>query len=88
MTTAKILTSEQKLYVDDCLKSVKTEEKAIHLADQPRHLLTRGGFRLTKWVSNSQEVSKSIPEEERAKDFKTLDFNYEILPTEWALGMQ
>jgi hypothetical protein len=81
-------TVNRNFYVDDCLKSVKTEEQAIRLANQLCHLLARGGFRLTKWVSNSREVMKSIPEEERAKDFKTLDFNYEILPTERALGMK
>ena len=81
-------TVNRNFYVDDCLKSVKCEQQAIRLANQLCHLLARGGFRLTKWVSNNIDVLKSIPEERRAKDFKTLDFNYETLPTERALGMQ
>jgi len=31
-----------------------------------RELLSKGGFKLTKWISNSKEVSDSIPEPDRA----------------------
>ena len=44
-----IETVKQNFYVDDCLKSVKTEDTAIILADQLSKLLQKGGFRLTKW---------------------------------------
>ena len=50
-----------------------------------RDLLGKGGFRLTKWLSNDKEVVKSIPETERAT-VKTLDFD-DVL-TERALGVQ
>lgn len=43
-------------YVDDCLKSVSTEQQAIALRRDLRDLCSQGGFKLTKWVSNSRAV--------------------------------
>ena len=74
-------------YVDDCLKSVRDDETAVRLVGQLRNLLAEGGFRLTKWVSNSREVLRSIPESERAKGIKSLDLEYDYLPMERALGL-
>ena len=62
------------------IKSVKSEKEAIQLANQLRELLAKGGFRLTKWVSNSREVINSFPESERAASAKDLDL--ESLPVE------
>ena len=76
----------KNFYVDDCLKSVATTDEAVKLAGDLRDLLAKGGFRLTKWLSNDKEVLKSIPESERATSVKTLDFS-DIL-TERALGVQ
>ena len=81
-----IETVKQNFYVDDCLKSVKTEDIAITLADQLSKLLQKGGFRLMKWLSNSRKVIESIPQSERAKSVKMLDFEH--LPSERALGIQ
>ena len=78
-----ISTVQSNFYVDDCLKSVDNEEEAIDLAKQLMELLKLGGFRLTKWVSNSRKVIASIPENERASAVKNLD-----LPVGRALGMQ
>ena len=79
-------TVKHNFYVDDCLKSVKTVDTAITLADQLSKLLQNGGFRLTKWVSNSKKVIESIPQSERAKSVKLLGFDR--LPSERALGIQ
>ena len=51
-------------------------------------MLARGGFRLTKWSSNSRKFLSSIPEEEKAKGFQDLDFDEDNLPMERALGIQ
>ena len=51
-------------YVDDLLKSIHSEEAAIQLVKELIEILKRGGFRLTKWLSNSQVVLKSIPSSE------------------------
>ena len=53
-------------YVDDCLFSVENEDKAINILKKLKSLLKKGGFNLTKWLSNSPKVLNSIPEEEKS----------------------
>lgn len=74
-------------YVDDCLKSVRSEEEAVSLCNDLVAILDSGGFRLTKWVSNSRAVLSAIPEEERAKELRDLDLNLDTRPVERALGV-
>ena len=81
-----IETVERNFYVDGCLKSVREEEEAVILARKLRELLARGGFKLTKWLSNSKKVIESLPESERASIVKNLDFN--SWSVERALGVQ
>ena len=54
-------TVNKNFYVDDCLKSVPTISKAVN---QLTALLAKGGFYLTKWLSNRCEVLASTPHEE------------------------
>ena len=49
-------------------------------------LLAKGRFHLTKWISNSREVSEEIPPGERAPSIASLDL--EDLPIDRALGTQ
>ena len=74
-------------YVDDCLKSVASVEKGIWLTAELRALTQRGGFRLTKWVSNCKELMSSIPESEWSKNLKSVNLDYESLPSEKAFGV-
>ena len=85
---AVVETVKRNFYVDDCLRSVATDTQAVRLAGQLRELLSRGGFRLTKWISNSKEVIKSVPESERAPSVKDLDLDKNSALTERALGVQ
>ena len=78
-------TVENNFYVDDCLKSVETEEAAIRLVNQLNKLLALGGFRLTKWMSNRRNILTSIPASERAKSVMDLDLDH--LPVERTLGV-
>ncbi|XP_067275485.1 uncharacterized protein [Pseudorasbora parva] len=78
----------KNFYVDDCLKSVATEEKAVALVREVMKLCSSGGFHLTKWVSNSRALLGSIPDHERAAEVKDLDLEHDELPVERALGMQ
>ena len=80
-----IQTVRRNFYVDDCLKSVEDNQQASRLVDQLRQLLAKGGFRLTKWVSNAYDVIQSVPVSERASSVKELDL--ENLPVERALGI-
>jgi len=73
-----IETVKRNFYVDDCLKSVPTDQTAINLTDQLHKLLTRGSFNLTKWLSNSRKVLESLPETERAALAGFLPFPWEM----------
>ena len=49
----RIQTVMINMYVDhDLIKSVSSPEAAIKLSTQLRELLMKGGFKLTKWLSN------------------------------------
>eukprot|EP00057_Strongylocentrotus_purpuratus_P002697 XP_003725052.1 PREDICTED: uncharacterized protein LOC100888496 [Strongylocentrotus purpuratus] len=80
-----IKTVQENFYVDDCLKSVPTTKEAVELVGDLCDLLQKGGFRLTKWMSNELEVLSSIPEPERAKSIVNLDLD--DLPIERTLGV-
>ncbi|KAM4561412.1 uncharacterized protein V3H82_015431 [Fundulus diaphanus] len=82
------ITVKKNFYVDDCLKSVADEDTAVALCSNLRGMLARGGFRLTKWASNSRKLLNSILEGERAQGFQDLDLNMDSLPMERALGIQ
>ena len=66
---------KKKFYVDDCLKSVPDDQEGVKVAKKLPELLSRGGFHLTKWASNSAVVIESIPESERAGGVKDLNFS-------------
>ena len=74
-------------YVDDFVKSVEEESTAVKLVKDIKQCLEQGGFNLVKWMSNSREVLKSIPSEDRAKGLKNLDIHHEDLPKERTLGV-
>lgn len=83
-----IQTVLRNFYVDDCLKSIRSEEEAIRLGADLISLCATGGFKLNKWISNSRSLLLSIPEPIRAQQIKDLDLDQDILPIERALGVQ
>ena len=52
----------RNFYVDDCLVSVENETYAVKAVKDLCSLLAYDGFKLMKWLSNS-EVMKTIPED-------------------------
>ncbi len=78
-------TVRRHIYVDDALKSVLDSGTAINLIKDLTELLNRGGFHMTKWMSNCHDVVMSVPPEDRASEVKSLDFDME-LPIDRALG--
>ena len=50
-------------------------------------MCAKGGFDLTKFVSNSRELMMSVPPEDRAKEIKGVDLTIDKLPIERALGV-
>ncbi|KAL0858664.1 hypothetical protein ABMA27_012488 [Loxostege sticticalis] len=51
-------------YMDDLLSGTHTVEEGIELYSQMKELLTKGGFELQKWNSNSLELLKEINKNE------------------------
>nr|CAB3263162.1 uncharacterized protein LOC104265735 [Phallusia mammillata] len=80
-----VSTVKQNFYVDDCLKSVRNEDDAIKLAGELRELLQLGGFRLRKWVSNSERVLSSVPTEDRS--VQSIILNVDVKHMERVLGV-
>ncbi|XP_068684275.1 uncharacterized protein [Montipora foliosa] len=79
-------TLRDNYYVDDLLKSMPTPERAITLMRELIELCAKGGFNLTKFMSNNREVLAAIPVEKRADP--TLDFTLHQLPVDRALGLR
>ena len=77
----------ESFYVYDCLKAVAKVEDAMSLLAELRSLTQKGGFRLTGWVSNSHEVTESIPPSERSKNVTNIPLDYDDFPSEKALGV-
>ena len=80
-----VQTVRRNFYVDDVFKSVPRTQQAVRLTSDLTKLLKEGGFRLTKFASNSREVLQSIPPDLRANPL--LDLNLDQLPLERALGV-
>ena len=76
---AVVSTVKNNFYIDNCLKAQPSVQEASQHTSDLRSLLSKGGFRLTKWISNSREVLETIPKEERAKEVKTLDLSKDDL---------
>ena len=81
-----VQTLERTMYVDDLMKSVDTRTTVVQLSTQLRELRAKGGFRLTKWLSNDRRVLAEIPETEKA--FSVANLDIQELPTECALGLK
>jgi hypothetical protein len=79
-------TVQRNFYMDDLFKSEEDENTAVQTHENLTELLSRGGFRLTKWCSSSRDVLARIPESELSPSLKGLDLNQE-LPVERALGV-
>ena len=51
---------KKSFYVDDLVASDATVERTIELHGKAKKRLAEGGFRLRKWLSNSEEVMTAI----------------------------
>ena len=47
---------QRNFYMDNFLKSVRTPEEAIEIYQKVREILSKGGFKLTKWIISDEEV--------------------------------
>lgn len=58
--------------MDHCLVLTKTEEEAVLLNYELFSIFFKGGFMLTKWMSNSRAVMEAIVEDQRTQGRKTI----------------
>ena len=77
-------TALRAFYVDDLLKSVNSVEVATSLALELIDMMKCGSFRLTKFVSNSNEVINALPASEVSP---SITFNIDTENTLRALGI-
>ena len=75
-----INTVKRDIYVDETAEITHVHELQA--------LLSRGGFKLNKWLSNNRRVIEAIPAHERCAELKKLDFYKNELPSQPALGLQ
>jgi len=86
LDNSKTLSSEtigailRDFYVDDLLKSFKTSGDAVQITKELQELLAKGGFQLTKVMSNEREVLNAFPPEHHAPAVKNLDLKLNSLP--------
>ena len=71
--------------MDDVLKSVPSVRDALTLIQEVRDLCKKGGFKLTKFISNKKDILFHIPDALRRDGTKDKDLT-DILPIERALG--
>ena len=62
------LNKRRRRHVDDCLKSANDEKTAIELIRGLSQACHKGGFKLTKFISNSRAVLESVPMDHRSKE--------------------
>ena len=74
-------------YVDDLLKSVSSESKAINLLNEIRSVLAGSKFKLTGFNSNSDNVLAALPVEDLATCNVTRDLPMPTSETSRALGV-
>lgn len=77
----------QDFYVDDQLSSFQTEEEAIYMAQSLQEVLKQGGFRLTKFVSNSLSIMKAVPDCDHAESVDLVlgknEYEHSVLGLQW-----
>ena len=77
----------RNFYLDDFVKSVPSAEQAIEIYNKLRAMLARGGFHLTKWISNCEQTMKSIEQADKSpsssKTFEAEPSVPSILGLQW-----
>ncbi|XP_043212074.1 uncharacterized protein LOC122376326 [Amphibalanus amphitrite] len=79
-------TIQYSFYIDDCLKSVESINKAVTLVRELKQMCAMGGFNLTKFVSNHREVTESLPDHDKTENMKGAELGCDTT-AERALGV-
>ena len=84
--TANVL--REDFYVDDLLKSLENDDKAVSMINNVQKMCNSGGFNLTKVISNSKRVLESLPTSKLSKSMENFDILEPKWPIERALGVR
>ena len=80
-----------KVYCDDFLIGQDSVQDLVEWKEILEYILSYGSFQLTKFISNSQEFMKTVPEEQRSQKviYELKDDTFEIADSEGtkALGL-
>ena len=79
---------ERNFYVDDVLKSFQTVTKAKDVIRKVKKLCAKGDFNPFMFTNNSEEVLKSIPDEDRSNNVSDETLTFGKLPEDKALGVK
>ena len=79
---------ERNFYVDDVPKTFQTVTKAKNVIRKVRKLCAKEDFNPTKFTNNSEEVLKSIPDEERRNNVSDEALTFGKLPEDKAPGVK
>ncbi|XP_028407516.1 uncharacterized protein LOC114530125 [Dendronephthya gigantea] len=77
----------EDFYVDDSLTSRDTAEETVSLIKKTQAMLETANLRLHKIASNSIEVMKSFPDQDRVEGLKDLHIEQGPLPSQRSLGV-
>jgi hypothetical protein len=77
----------EDFYVDDGLTSHDTAEGTVSLIKNTQAMLATANLRLHKIASNSIEVMKSFPDQDRVESLKDLHIEQGPLPSQRSLGV-
>lgn len=84
-----LYTLRRSFFVDDMLRSLDSVSEAIEIAQEMIRLTKTGGFKLTKWASNSKEVLKAISDLEPELGVSTvIDLDLDKSVVARTLGMK
>ena len=81
-------TVKESFYVDDCLRSLPELGEVTQVLEGSRELLSKGGFKLTKFIVNDFRIQEAIPESERAKEYSLVKegaINSKALGIDWSV---
>ena len=77
----------RNFYMEDFVKSVSSAEQTIEFYNMLRAMLARGGFHLTKWISNCEQTMKSIDQADKSpsssKTFEAEPTSPSVLRLQW-----
>ena len=74
-------------YVDDGLTSCPTAAETLALVKNTQKMLGTANLRLHKIASNSVEVMKALPNDDRVENLRDLDLQQGPLPSQRSLGI-